>query len=72
MTECGERHPGADHEHKCYRKDGHYDDHLCEFCDFDWSFTQWRRTPTGWEGNRDAATATPEVAVVSLQPAEEK
>lgn len=53
MTErCGERHPGVEHEHTCYRTDGHYDEHLCDFCSFDWNFTQWRQTPAGWTGNR--------------------
>jgi hypothetical protein len=36
MTECGEKFQGARHVHQCWRGEGHYDDHLCGECEFDW------------------------------------
>jgi hypothetical protein len=36
MSECGEQFQGPQHVHQCDRREGHYDDHLCGECEFDW------------------------------------
>ena len=35
-NECDYRAPTDPHFHLCWRKKGHYDDHICE-CGYDWA-----------------------------------